>query len=256
MFSALVRKPGSSFVRAISQHPEKKNIDLELARDQHQLYVATLELAGAEIIYLPELDDCPDAVFVEDTAIIVEGKAFICSMGAQRRKEERSSVLLALEKIFPTEIIDASISIDGGDILQTEDFFFIGLSKRTNTYAVDFFRKRTKKKVIPVTVPHCLHLKTAVSIIGRNTLIIDPKKISHKVFQGFNLLTTTPAESYAANALAIGDSVIMAEGFPKLTHSIKNLGLRVLQTPMSEFEKADGGITCLSLKISEQKKRF
>tara|TARA_B100000686_G_scaffold352290_1_gene453772 strand:+ start:1340 stop:2116 length:777 start_codon:yes stop_codon:yes gene_type:complete len=252
MATALVRKPTPSIVRAISQHPEKHTINYERARDQHHQYVAVLESSGAKVIHLPQLNDYPDAVFIEDTAVTVEDKAYLCSMGAKSRHSEGLSVLRVLEKLLPVETIDSPIMLDGGDVLQTEEILFMGLSTRTNQQAIDFFRSRVSKTVISVPVSNCLHLKTAATYIGQDTLIVDPQRIDLSIFSNFKKIEITPEESYSTNVLAIGDSIIMAEGYPRLSGILASRGFKVLTTPMSEFEKADGGITCLSLILPNQ----
>ena len=159
MALALVRKPGPSFIHAISQHPQKKDIDLNRGRKQHDRYVETLRQTGIKIYYLPELENQPDSVFVEDTAVIVEGKAFLCSMGEETRRGEIDSVSGALKKNLSVEVVDPTVMIDGGDVLQTENVLFIGLSKRTHASAINFFRSRIVKSVIPIPISKCLHLK-------------------------------------------------------------------------------------------------
>ena len=250
MTTALVRKPSPSFINAISKHPRKNFIDAEKAQTQHQLYVDALNQIGVKVIFIHIIEKQPDGVFIEDTALIFENEAFLCSMGAKSRREERISVLPELEKLLTVEIIQPPIIVDGGDVIQTEDTLFIGISGRTNQTAVDFFRSRQKKKVVPVPISGCLHLKTATTFIGRNTMIVDPEKVDSSFFSGFNIIRTSPPEAYSSNVLAIGDSIIMAKGYPNLAKTLTQQGFEVLPTPMSEFKKADGGVTCLSLIIS------
>ena len=149
----------------------------------------TLNQIGIKVVFIPIMENQPDGVFIEDTALIFENEAFLCSMGAKSRRKERTSVLPELEKLLPVEIIEPPIMIDGGDVLQTKDSVFIGISGRTNQTAVDFFRFRQKKKVVPVPISGCLHLKTATTFVGRNTMIIDPDKVDSSFFSGFNIIT-------------------------------------------------------------------
>ncbi len=244
---AMVRSPGTSFVKAISNHPDRETIEFRTALKQHNEYVKSLRKSGIQVRTLPPLENFPDSVFIEDNAIILENKALLCSMKSSTRKGETDLTKKELEEFLKVEVLFSPVTIDGGDILQTEKVIFIGQSSRTNHNAVLELAKNSPKKIIPVEVNKDLHLKSSVSYLGNNTIVLNPKMVDDSHFNGFKKIIVDPKESYAANCLAIGDNVILPKGFPKLTETLSNQGWKPLPISMSEFEKADGGVTCLSL---------
>ncbi len=246
-FLALVRSPSSSFVGAISNHPDRETIKFQTALKQHNEYIKALRNSGIQVRTLPPLESFPDSVFIEDNAIILDNKALLCSMKSSTRKEEVFITKGVLEEFLQVEVLKSPVTIDGGDVLQTEKIIFIGQSSRTNHKAILELAKYSSKKIVPVDVKKDLHLKSSVSYLGNNTIVLDPLKINEIHFNGFKKITVDPKESYAANCLAIGDSVILPKGFPDLTETLFNQGWQPLPISMSEFEKADGGVTCLSL---------
>ena len=247
---AFVREPSPSFVNALSSHPQKDSIEFSRACDQHREYILALNRLGVEIMPLEPKGDYPDGVFVEDTAVVIEGEAYLCSLREKTRRGETVSILAKLKKCLSVEILKPPIFVDGGDVLQTENALFVGLSSRTNKEAVKFFRSRLDRKIIPVPVTQGLHLKTAVSYLGKNIIVVDSAKIDIAAFSSFEIIETDSREGYAANCLAVGDSVILPSGYPNLSKNLRDRGFEVFQVNMSEFEKADGGVSCLSLIIT------
>ena len=248
-FTALVRKPGLKFSQALSVHPQKNNIDLASALRQHECYVEALKEVGGKVEHLPPQDHLPDATFVEDTAVILEDKILLCPMKEPSRQEEVQSIASVLKMHRDCVTLDSPATLDAGDVMNTPDVIFVGLSKRTNLEAVEALSKLTSKRVIPVAVTKGLHLKSATTFLGNNLLIIDPSRIDVSNLQHFDWIEVTESESYAANCLALGNIVLMPTGFPNVSDKIRAHGLEALELEMSEFEKADGGVTCLSLII-------
>ena len=244
---ALVRPPGSSFVNALSQKPGNAAIDAALARHQHQGYVEALEQAGAVVVSLEPLENFPDSVFVEDTAIILKNGALICAMKEKTRRDETACIQSAIKKYRQLETLRPPVSIDGGDVLDAGKFLFVGQSKRTNIEAVKALEEFTDQQVVPVPVLHGLHLKTSATCIGQNIIVLDPKCIDPSAFKQFAVIEVASEESYAANCLAIGDNVLVASGYPRLEERLRKRGFHVIPVPMSEFAKAEGSLTCLSL---------
>ena len=246
---ALVRPPSESFTRALSEHPDAPSINLVKARQQHAAYCEALTRAGLTLEVLAPLDDFPDSVFIEDNAIILDGRAVLTSMKEASRRGESAHLAEALQSRLPVTTLPAETFIDGGDVLQTEDTLFVGLSQRTNEQAVEALRSLTTKTVIPVRVKSGLHLKTSISFLGKNRLVIHPSHIDTEPFREFEWIEVTEDEAYAANCLAIGDRVILPAGFSRLEREIQKRDMDILPIDMSEFQKADGGVTCLSLII-------
>jgi dimethylargininase len=242
-----VRKPGYSFTNSISSHPEKGSISFELACSQHGNYMSALQKNGVELVILPALEKCPDAPFVEDTTVILDGLAIVCPNKEKSRQGESSSIHAEIKKYIPIKILPESTFLDGGDVLVTEDKIFVGVSSRTNLQAINALAKFTKKPVIPVKVSLGLHLKTSVTYLGSNTLVIDPSSIETSSLSEFKWIETEKPDRYAANCLGIENIVLMPKGFNKVATKIRKEGFKTLELDMSEFEKANGGITCLSI---------
>jgi dimethylargininase len=253
-FTALVRKPGINFSQALSEHPDKNDINLTIALSQHKNYVEALKEVGGKIEYLPPQDHLPDATFVEDTAVILEDKYLLCPMKELSRKPETQFIATALEKHRDCLTLDSLSTLDGGDVMDTPNTIFVGLSKRTNFRAIQALSKLTSKKVVPVAVTKGLHLKSAATFLGNNLLIIDPTRLDSSNLKHFDWIEMRPSESYSANCLALGNIILMPAGFQNVRDKIHAKGLKTLELEMSEFRKADGSITCLSLIIPQQAK--
>ncbi len=246
-FTALVRKPGLSFSQALSGHPEKSSIDLATALSQHESYVKALQQAGSNVEHLPTKDQLADATFVEDTAIVLEDKFLLCPMKELSRQAEVEPTAAVLKTYRDCITMDSPATLDGGDVMDTPDTIFVGLSKRTNLRAIQALSKLTSKKVVPIAVTKGLHLKSAATFLGNNLLIIDPTRVDASNLKQFDWIEVSESESYSGNCLALGNTVLMPAGFPNVRDKIQSHGRETLELEMSEFEKADGSITCLRL---------
>lgn len=248
---AWARSPSKSFAHALSDHPEAGSIHIQKAKQQHTAYCEALQTAGLTIEVLKPLDAFPDSVFIEDNALILEGQAVLCSMKETSRREESSFLMNTLQSRLPVLQLKPPVFIDGGDVLQTKDTVFVGQSQRTSTEAIEALQSLTSKPVIPVVVKKGLHLKTAVSYLGKNLLVINPSHVETEPFSNFEWIEVDEDEAYAANCLKVESHVILPAGFPKLEKRIQNHGFLTLPVDMSEFQKADGGVTCLSLLVND-----
>ena len=244
-FWALVRPPGKSFPKAISSHPQKNEINYAKALSQHRHYVDALKQMGGKVLSLPPEDSLPDSTFVEDTAFIYGQKAFLCSAKEKSRRNEVASVAKVLKDHM--EILQLKPYLDGGDILNTPEVVFAGLSNRTDAKAIKFLSEQISKKVVPVTVIKGLHLKSSVSYLGKNVLLINPERVDVGPFKSFKWVEVEEKDSYVANCLAMKNQVIIPKGYQKVKEKIHQQGFETIELEMSEFEKADGGITCLNL---------
>ena len=244
---AFVRKPGVSFIKAISSHPEKHTINVERARLQHQYYASILRESGIKVVAFPPLEECPDAPFVEDTTIVFGSMAIACSSKEKLRRKESESIHAEIKKYRHLETLPEFVYLDGGDVLDTKEKLFVGISKRTNLQAVGALTKLTRKQVIPVEVAYGLHLKTAVTYLGKNTLVIDPCSIKTSVFNQFKCIEAEQGDKHGANCLAIDNKVLITAGTKNLANKIRAEGFQTIELDISEFEKANGGLTCLSI---------
>jgi dimethylargininase len=246
---ALVRKPGHDFIHAISGHPQKHRIDVECALDQHAHYVRALQQAGAYVLTLATLEEFPDSPFVEDTAVIFDREALICCMQAKSRQGEGEFVVSEISKHRTITHLKPPATLDGGDVMMTDRAVYVGQSTRTNREAVQALEDFCGKPCVPVPVHRGLHLKSSVSFLGNNRLVINPENVDTSAFKKFEWIAVDESEAYAANCLTLGKFVLMPAGFPGVADKIRAHGFHIIELEMSEFEKADGSVTCLSLII-------
>jgi dimethylargininase len=223
---------------------------MEKARAQHRAYEELLGKLGLRVISLPEEPELPDSMFVEDPALVLDELAVICTLGTETRRKEAPSLAAALEPHRKLAYIKLPGTLEGGDVLRVDRKIFVGLTTRTNAegirqLAVILDKYRYDTTVVPVT--GCLHLKSAVTFLGRNTLLGNRAWFDWKRFSGFDWVDVDPIEPHAGNALAIGDSVILPASFPKTRALIEEGGFKVLPIDIGELQKAESGLTCSSL---------
>lgn len=248
----IVKKPGKSYVDGLTTSDLGKP-DFDLAIEQHQQYVEALKKCGVKTISLEADEQFPDSTFVEDTAIITEKCAIITNPGADSRNGEiieMKKVLAGIDKTL--EFIHSPGTLDGGDVLQIEDHFYIGLSNRTNEEGAKQLKDILKKYSYAATIvplKHFFHLKTGIAYLGNKNLIVAGEFINHALFKEFNQITVDEDEEYAANCIRVNDDVIIPKGFYKTKQKIVDAGYSVIELDMSEFEKQDGGLSCLSLRF-------
>lgn len=227
--------------------------DYELALLQHQHYVDALKQCGLTVFTLEPEPDFPDSCFVEDTAVIIDEAAIITNPGAESRKGEVNSMQAVLRQFRNLEYIKLPGTLEGGDVMQVNRHFYIGITKRTNEagamqLAAILHQYGYTSTCIPVA--SALHLKTAVNYVGDNTLLASAEMALNKVFSRFKVLEVSDADLYAANCLAINNHLIMPAGFRQVSQTLKKNGFSPVELAVSEFEKMDGGLTCLSLRFS------
>ena len=250
MLTAITRKVSSSLANCELGFIERKPIDMEKARAQHHAYEGLLEKLGAKVISLPEEKELPDSMFVEDPAIVLDEVAIICPLGTATRRKEAPSLAAALEPFRKLAYVKLPGMLEGGDVLRVGKKIFVGLTQRSNAegirqLAVITEHYRYDLTAVPVT--GCLHLKSAVTYLGRNTLLGNRAWFHWKRFEGFEWLDVDPTEPHAGNALAIGESIVFPASFPKTRARIEAKGFRVESLDISELQKAESGLTCSSL---------
>ena len=248
---ALVRPPGDSFASAISSTAAQ--IDVELAQRQHQAYREALNQAGVAVEVLPPDERYPDSCFMQDPALVIGGKAIIARPGAASRLGEEALVAPLLRTRFETVELTPPATLEGGDVLVLPDHVYVGRSSRTNAAGVEQLRAALAPMPVDV-IPVCglLHLLSGVTYLGRQTLLAVDALAGSPEFAGMKVLVVPGEEAYACNVLALGDWVIAPAGYDKTISLLEANGFRVLPVPVSEFTKADGGVTCLSLLFEHQ----
>jgi dimethylargininase len=250
MLTAITRKVSSSLANCELSFIERKPIDLERARAQHHAYEALLEKMGAKVISLPEERDLPDSMFVEDPAIVLDELAIICPLGTDIRRKEAASLAAALEPYRKLAHVKFPGMLEGGDVLRIGKKFFVGLTQRSNAEGIRQLAVITEHygyNLTAVPVTGCLHLKSAVTYLGRNTLLGNRAWFHWKRFEGFDWVDVDPEEPHAGNALAVGESIVFPASFPKTLARIEARGFRVESLDISELQKAESGLTCSSL---------
>ena len=252
---AIVRTPGINFAQGLT------SVDLGIPRydqvlAQHARYCEALVACGLATTTLEADLDYPDSTFVEDTAVLTARCAVLTRPGAQSREGEVAAMRPVLRNSFPvTQEIERPGTVDGGDICEAEDHFFIGLSLRTNEegarqLAAHLAGAGYRSTVVDVRVmSSLLHLKSGVSYIGNNTLVVMEEMAGWEAFRGYELVRVVSEESYAANCVRVNDRVLVAAGYPRLTAELTARGFRPLALEMSEFRKMEGGLSCLSLRF-------
>jgi dimethylargininase len=252
---AIVRVPGSNFDAGLTTADFGAPC-LDLVLEQHQRYCQALVDFGLNLTTLEADLRFPDSTFVEDAAILTARGAILARPGAASREGEVEAIREAVLEFFPAPLtIEAPGTVDGGDICEAEEHFFIGLSHRTNEegarqlagHLASFGYTSSMVDVRPMTT--ILHLKSGISYIGANTIVVMEEMAQDEQFRGFNLIRVSAEESYAANCVRVNDRVLMATGFPKLTADLRARGFNPLILDMSEFQKMDGGLSCLSLRF-------
>ncbi len=254
MTLAITREISPRFNECEITHIERTPIDLEIARSQHREYIEALKSLGCdcEVIELPAEPDLPDSVFVEDTALILPEVAVITRPGADSRKPETDSISQVLASFKRLLYLQEPATLDGGDVLVVGKKIFVGLSTRSNQEAIDQLNALLGEygySVTGVRLHDCLHLKTAVSRLDDNTLLINKSWLDTYHFQNYRLIEVHPNEPFAANCLPVGDSVIYPTTFPKTCARLQEAGYKLLTVDVSELAKAEGAVTCCSLII-------
>ena len=244
---AITRDVSGTIQQAEITHVQPQRIDYVLADRQHDQYRRLLQSLGCDVVNLAADDRYPDCVFIEDTAIVLDDLAVITRPGAESRRGETAVVADALEPYRRLVHIEAPATIDGGDVLVLDDRIFVGLSERTNEAGIDQLRSETGREVIPVRVDGCLHLKTGVTRVSRDTLLINRNCVDETAFAGWNFIDVDPSEPFGGNALLLGEVVIYPSELTKTLSRLRAHGLDVRPVDQSELAKAEGGVTCCSL---------
>jgi dimethylargininase len=251
---AITRAVSRAIDRCELTHLQREPIDLALARRQHADYEQALREAGCEVRQLPEQPDWPDSVFVEDAAIVLDEVAVATRPGAPARRGEVASVAEALAEFREVLSLEAPATIDGGDVLRLGKRLYVGASSRSNRDGVAQLERLLTPfgyLVDAVAIGGCLHLKSAVTQVADDLLLINPERLEAGAFPGWHSIACDPAEPDAANALRIGDRVLLSASWPRTAERLRQAGIDVRTVPMSEMEKAEGAVTCCSLVVPQ-----
>ncbi|HTO77048.1 MAG TPA: arginine deiminase family protein [Thermoanaerobaculia bacterium] len=225
-------------------------MDLPAARSQHARYAEALAKVGLAVETLPADDERPDAVFVQDRVAVIDGRAIVGPSAVAERRGETEPIAAVLRKHFPIVDLRAPATLDWGDVLVTEDALFVGLSERSNEAAVRQLRELLApgRMVEGVAVPaELLHLLSGCAYLGGGELLAVEALAPFAAARGFHVLPVPEDEILCANVLAVGGDVVVPAGYPKTAALLERSGRRVHAVAVSEYEKRDGGVTCLSV---------
>jgi dimethylargininase len=234
-------------------HVTRTPIDVARARDEHAAYESALASLGCEVRRIPADDRYPDAVFIEDTAIVLDELAVMTRPGAESRRGEVDAVATVVGDYRTLVRIEAPATLDGGDVLQLDDVLYVGRTPRTNDDGIAQLRDLIAPhgyRVVGVDVDGCLHLKSAVTRVAADALLINPRWVSPRIFERWRFIDVDDAEPAAANALRIGNNVIYPQELPRTRRKLEAEGIHVIAVPAGELAKAEGGVTCCSLTFS------
>jgi dimethylargininase len=249
-----------AFTRAVSPrlaecqltHLERVPIDASKAAEQHAGYERALAGAGFEIVRLPELPGDPDAVFVEDTALLLDGHAIVTRPGAASRIGETSSTAAGLAGEYELHRVESGF-VDGGDVLRIGSTLYVGLSTRTDAAGIAALRRIAAPlgyEVVRAELMDCLHLKTGATLAGPDStgtpvLLFDERCIDPEQFAGVEPLAVL--EPGAANCVRAANRLILPAGNPRTADLLRERGFQVVEVDVSELQKAEAGVTCMSL---------
>ena len=229
---------------------DRAPIDVARAAVQHAAYCAVLASLGLEVVRLPGDPGLPDCCFVEDTAVVLDEVAVLASMGAPSRRGEVAAVAKALARDRELARIEPPARIDGGDVLVAGRRVFVGQSGRTDAAGARALAAALAPfgyEVIPVAVPGCLHLKSAATALDAETLLVNAEWIDLAPLLAYDLLQVDPAEPWAANVLVLPGRVLAHRGFPRTLERLAARGYDLHPVDVSEFLKAEAGVTCKSI---------
>jgi dimethylargininase len=250
MLIAITREVSPTLAACELSFVGRAPIDVARASAQHHAYQRVLASLDCEVRLLPVLSGHPDAVFVEDVAIVVDEIAVMTRPGAASRRGEGATVAPLLARWRTLRAIEAPGTLDGGDVLRIGRHVYVGESARSNADGIAQLRTLLAPHgytVQGVPIHGCLHLKSAATALADDTVLLQPAWISRDAFAGCRIIEVDPAEEHAANVLRIGECVISPACFPRTHERIRAAGVEVVAVDVSELQKAEGAVTCCSL---------
>jgi dimethylargininase len=254
VLTAITRQVSSQLAACELTFQKRAAIDVAKAAEQHAAYEACLRRLGLQVVTLPPLPDHPDGVFVEDPALVLDDVAIITRMGAESRRGESASVAEVLSSFRPLAHLREPATLEGGDVVRMGRTLYVGLSQRTNQEGV---RQLTAiaaplgYRIMPVRVTGCLHLKTACCAIDADTVLMNRAAVDAEAFRECHILDVPPEEPWAADVLAIGTSILIPASFPRTARLLAASGFTVEPIDVSELQKAEAGVTCISLVFDD-----
>ncbi len=252
---AIVRRPGQNFSDGLSSMQYGRP-DYDLAIIQHDAYCAALAKCGIDVIRLEPDERYPDSTFVEDAAVLTRDYAVVMRPGAASRLGEIDAIALELSNYFSDlKYIQSPGTVDAGDVCEAGEHVFIGVSHRTNEAGANQLAKilspvdYTSSLIDIRGIKNLLHLKSGIAYLGKNQLVVIESLCNRMEFRSFELISVPAKDEYAANCVRINEHVLVAAGYTDFEERLRQLGHQTIALEMSEFQKMDGGLSCLSLRF-------
>jgi len=248
----------TAFTRAVSPRIseceltfiDRQPINFERAVQQHQPYEEMLRSLGVGVLQLPADDQCPDSCFLEDTALVLDEIAVLTRPGSDARRAEVAGVAPAIRKHREIVQIEAPATLEGGDVLRIGRDLFVGVTTRTTSEGIEALRKHVEPfgyRVLPVVVPGALHLKSVCTALDEGTILADATRVDLLPLSKYEVIQVPAEEWMAANILLVNGRVCLHSGFRKTIGLLQQRGIEVRTVDISEFLKAEAGLTCMSL---------
>lgn len=253
MLEVLTHVPSSNLNNCELTYLDSERIDIKKALIEHNSYCNMIKECGANVNIIEDNIDLADSVFVEDPIIVFDEVAIVTSMGVESRRKESQVLKDYFSKIREIKEIKLPSKIEGGDVLVIDKKVFVGLSPRTNESAIEELKNILKPYgyiVQSVKVDGCLHLKTGCTALDDKTILLNPNWVDVEVFSDYKIINIPSDEPFGANIMKINEYICMNEAFPKSIELVKALGYKVKTTDISEFVKAEAGLTCMSVRYN------
>ncbi|RHW36693.1 N(G),N(G)-dimethylarginine dimethylaminohydrolase [Lysinibacillus yapensis] len=250
--NVIVKTPGKSYVNGLTTS-DLGTPDYNQLLIQHAAYIEALKTCGVEVTHLPANEEYPDSTFVEDTAVLTKKFAVVTNPGAASRNREIVEMEPVLKEFYDKIYhIQSPGTLDGGDVLQADHHFYIGISTRTNAEGARQLKEILESegyqaKIIPLK--EFFHLKTGIAYLGHNKMVVAGEFVDHPYFKQYEKIVVSKTNEYSANCIRVNDYVILPKGYEETQRKIEEAGFKTIVLEMSEFQKQDGGLSCLSLRF-------
>jgi dimethylargininase len=249
---ALVREVSAQLAHCELSFLERARIDPACAQQQHRAYTTALQQLGCQLEWLAPLPQHADGVFVEDTALVMAELAVITRPGVESRRGETASVAAALAGHRPVAHITAPGSLEGGDVLRIGKTYYVGASARSNPQGIEQLARLLAPygyRVRSVALRGCLHLKSAVTLIPPDTVVLNPQWIDAAALDARTMIEVDEREPYAANTLSLSGTTLVSSAYPLTRRRLVAAGIRTLELEVTELHKAEAALTCLSVLV-------
>jgi dimethylargininase len=250
MWTALTRALSTRIRECELTFIDRVSIDVPRAQEQHQNYQELLRSLGIDVIEIPADHKCPDCCFIEDTALVLDEVAIITRPGSRARRREVEGVAQVVKKYRSLIRIQPPATLEGGDVLRVGRDLFVGLTTRTNRRGIEALRAAVGPygyRVVVVPVPRALHLKSVCTAVDERVVLADSTRMNTAAFSGYTIIQVPADEWMAANVLRINGKICMHSGFRRTIDLLRKRGLEIRTVDISEFLKAEAGLTCMSV---------